>query len=45
MFHPTSSDSNALVKRILVMCLLSWGLLIVAVTDHPHPSIAAQAAP
>jgi len=41
------SEPNTLLKPILVMSLMCWGLLTVALTDHPHPithTATAQAA-
>jgi hypothetical protein len=39
-----SPNPSDLVKRILVMSLLCWGLLIVALTDHtPLNPVTMQA--
>jgi hypothetical protein len=38
-----SPNPTDLVKRVLIMTLLCWGLLIVAVTDHTNPPTAAIA--
>lgn len=37
-------NPDGLLKPILVMSILCWGLLTVALTDHPHPTPVAQEA-
>lgn len=35
--HLQPIDPHSMLKPILVMALMCWGLLTVALTDHPHP--------
>jgi hypothetical protein len=37
-------STHDLLKRILVMSVLGWGLLITALTDHPHAAPATTQA-